>query len=258
MTALRVAADIVAAALGVNTWVSLILVPCFLVGAFAKHHSLVALAPVPLVILAVGVWRRSPLWLLLAYPAALLLPVAVDPRIAAEGNVGRLSLLISTLSLVGFLFGAAYLSSYAATVPAPAARRTLKRSLAAAQPSRWRRRRRMYVVFTVFSALFPAALLYQVAFNGTTRAFLAELYPEGRAPAMTALLLLGVLVLWLLLLGHVVIDPLRQHRTGDRDLVDELDRLRRDSRQASPRLSFYVGVVLALALMGLILSMRLG
>ncbi len=257
MTSLRVAADVVAAALGVNTWVSLVLVPALFVGAFTRQPALWALAPLPLVLLGVGVTRRSPLWLLLAFPASLLLPVALDPRIVAEGNATPLPLLVSAVSLVGFLFGAAYLSSYAAA-EAPAGRRTLKRSLAAAQPERWRRRRRMYVALTVFTAVFPAVLFYKIVLHRETRAFLAELYPGERASAMLALLLVGALALWLVLLLHVVVGPLQKHRTGDKDLVADLDRLRHDTRQGAPRLSFYVGVVLALALMALILSMRLG
>lgn len=257
MTTLRLAADTTAAALGVNTWLSLVFIPSLVTGAMSRHPALWAIAPLPLVLLFFGVIRRSPLWLLLAYPASLLLPVAVDPRIASEGNAGRLSLIVSALSLVGFLFGAAYLSSYAAAEP-PAGRRTLRSSLAASQPARWRRRRRVYIMLTAVAAIFPTALLYEVGLSRDTAGFLAELYPGDRAPAMRAMLLVGVLLMWLILLSHAVIDPLRRHRTGDKELVHELDRLRKDARQGTPRLSFYVGVVFALALMALILVMRFG
>ena len=257
MTPLRLAADVVSTALGVNVWLSLVLVPSIFAGAFTRHPTLLAVAPLPLVALGAGVTKRSPVWLLLAFPASLLLPVAIDPRIAAEGQAGRLALLISAASFVGFLFGAAYLTSYAASQP-PAGRRTLARSLAARQPSRWRRRRRMYIAFTVLSAIFPAALLYNLVFSSRTREYLVKLYPEERAPAMMALILVGILGLWMALLGHAIVDPLRRHRTGDRELVHELARLRHDARHGAPRLSFYVGVIMALALMAVILAMKLG
>ena len=185
-----------------------------------------------------------------------LLPACYGAR-PGDGNAGRVPLLISTISLVGFLFGAAYLSSYAATQP-PAARRTLKRSLAAAQPARWRRRRRIYIVLTAFSALFPAALLYRAALDPQSRAFFLELYPGDRGPAMIALTLAGILALWLTLWNHAVIGPLRRHRTGDKELVAELDRLRQDARKGSPHASFYVAVVIALVLMAVLLVTRLG
>jgi hypothetical protein len=253
---LRIAADAVCAALGVNLWVCLVLVPGLVAGAFTRHPALAVMAPLPLAVLGVGVARRSPVWLLLAYPAVLLLPVAADPRIAAEGNTGALPVIIAALSLVGFLFGGAYLTSWAAVQP-PAGRRRLASSVVASQPARWQRRRRLYIALTVLTAIFPAALLYKATFDRDTRAYLVELYPGARAADMVAVLDLGVVVLWLALLGFAFVGPLRHHRTGDRELMAELDRLRRDARHGAPRLSFYVGVVVALALMAVLVYMRM-
>src|SRR5262249_53998452 len=101
------------------------------------------------------------------------------------------------------------------------------------------------------------ALLYKATFDRDTRAYLAELYPGERAADMVALFDLGVVVLWLALLAFAFVGPLRKHRTGDRELTAELDRLRRDARQGTPRLSFYVGVVVALALMAVLVYMRM-
>ena len=65
---------------------------------------------------------------------------------------------------------------------------------------------------------------------------------------MLTVILFAALAIWLLVWWTAFVGPLRQHRTGDRELVAELDRLRADLRHATPRLGFYIGVVAALAL----------
>lgn len=111
--------------------------------------------------------------------------------------------------------------------------------------------------------LYPAVLLHKVVFDGDTRALLLESFPTeralgDRAQAMLALLLVGALALWLALFASAFVGPLRRHRTGDKELVAELERLRHDARQTSPRVSFYVAVVVALALMALLVTTRMG
>jgi multisubunit Na+/H+ antiporter MnhB subunit len=96
-----------------------------------------------------------------------------------------------------------------------------------------------------------------VALSPTTRAYLAESYPDERMPSIIALLLVGVLVLWLTVFAVAFVGPLRRHRTGDKELVATLEALRADARHPAPRLGFYVGVVAALALMALLVSMRI-
>jgi hypothetical protein len=262
---MRVAADALTAALGLNLWVSLSLVPGMVAGAFSRSGALAVLAPVPLLFLAVGVIRRSPMWLLLAYPTALLLPVAVDARIASSIASGPVVLSLTALSLVGFLFGGAYLTTRGAAGEAtPGARsRRLGGSLEAEAPVRWQRRRRIYLALAILSAVFPAMLLYRIGLDADTRAFLLESFPDEHAPGDRAASLLAVMLLagvgvWLVLWDRAFVGPLRHHRTGDKELVAELDRLRHDARQATPRLGFYVGVVVALALMALLVFMRLG
>jgi hypothetical protein len=258
------AADLVAAALGVNVWVSLVLVPSFVAGAFTRHVAAAIVAPLPLFALAVGVTRRSPAWLLLVYPAALLLPVAVDARVASASAASPLALVLTALSLAGYLLGAAYLSSVAAGgEPRLGRTRRLAGALGAKGPPRWQRRRRIYAALTALSIVVPLVLLYKIAFDPVTRALLAEGFPTDRAEgdrvqAMLALMLLGFLALWMLLFATAFVGPLRRHRTGDKDLVADLERLRSDVRQTSPRLRFYVAVVVALGLMGLLVTTSLG
>ena len=61
---------------------------------------------------------------------------------------------------------------------------------------------------------------------------------------------------WVLLYFTIFLGILRPHRTGDRDLIADLARLKRESRRARPRPIFYVGVVAALAFMVLLLVSR--
>jgi hypothetical protein len=152
------------------------------------------LAPVPLLFLAVGVLRRSPMWLLLAYPTALLLPVAVDARIASSIASGAGGALAHRRHLVGFLRGGAYLTRRAAPrEPAPGTRsRRLGGSLEAQAPWRWQRRRRVYAALAILSAVFPAVLLYRIGIDDATRAptssraFPDEQVPGDRAAALMA------------------------------------------------------------------------
>jgi len=262
---MRLAADALTAALGMNLWVSLALVPGMVAGAFSRNGALAVLAPVPLLFLAVGVLRRSPMWLLLAYPTALLLPVAVDARIASSIAYGPVVLSLTAASLVGFLLGGAYLTTRSATgEPAPGTRsRRLGGSLEAQAPVRWQRRRRVYAALAILSAVFPAVLLYRIGIDADTRAYLLESFPDeqvpgDRAAALMAVLLLAGLAVWLFIWDRAFVGPLRHHRTGDKELTAELDRLRHDARQATPRLTFYIGVVVALGLMALLVSLRVG
>ncbi len=257
--ALRIAADIVTAALGLNLWVSFVLVPGLFIGSFARVHAFLWVAPVPLAALAVGIARRSPLWLLLAYPATLLVPVALDPRTVSESAQSPLAFVIIAVSLVGFFLGSAYLTAIGrgpdGVVPVAKTRR-LGASLETKNPARWRRRRRIYVGLGMLSAVFPAALVFEIDFLPETRAYLAELYPGDRVASMMALLNLGALVLWLAVFAIGFVGPLRHHRTGDQALVAGLERLRAEAHKATPRLAFYVGVVAALGLMAVLLYMR--
>jgi hypothetical protein len=258
---LRLAADAVTAALGLNLWLMLVLVPGLFLGLITNNwhghgRLFLVLAPVPLVVLALGIVRRSPMWLLLAYPATLLLPVGLDPRTVGENAQRPLVFVLVAASLVGFLLGAAYLTSGGGGVRAVGRTRRLGASLGNKNPARWRRRRRIYTGLGVLSMLFPAALLYQTGFAPSTRAFLAQMYPGDRQPTMLALLELGALLLWLAAFAIGFVGPLRHHRTGDKELVAELNALRAAARRPIPTLGFYVAVVCALALMGFLLYLR--
>ncbi len=249
----RAFADLVAAALGINVWVSVALLRGF---SWASVSPLAALcAGIPVLALAAGLWRRNEVVLLLGFPLALLVPAGVYPDIVEPHVYGPVRFTVVAISLVGYLLGASFLSSF--SEPPPPER--VRPLASAAQPvaARWRRRFRVYAGLTALSVVFPAALIYAVNFDRANGAFLRELYP-GKSHPFQTLLNLGALGLWLALYSGVFLGALRPHRTGDQDLSDSLAMLADEARRGKPRPAFYVGVALALALMTALIALRYG
>jgi hypothetical protein len=96
----RTFADAVAMALGLNVWISVVLLPGVFVGAWASGASLAA-AVLPVIVLGLGLWRRSDTILLLGYPSALLVPAAFYPDIVATHVYGPVRFLI--VAIIGQL-----------------------------------------------------------------------------------------------------------------------------------------------------------
>jgi hypothetical protein len=250
----RAFADAVAGALGVNLWVSLVLLPGLVAGALHTLPEQLA-AVIPLGVLGLGVWRRSELILLLAYPSSLLVPLALAPEMANVHIYGPVRFAIVAVGLVGYLFGASIFTSFREPPP-PIGRRPLA-SASRPVPPRWRRRFRIYAALTGLSLVFPLVLLYTINFDDTAREFMLRRYP-GRVNALTTVMNLGALSFWVLAYFWFFLGVLRPHRTGDRDLVADLERLRRQSGRARPRPQFYLGVACALLLMITLLVLRQG
>jgi len=252
---LRLSADVVVLALGLNVWLSLVLLPAAFVGSFRALPIYWVAAPLPLAPLLWGLLRRSAPWLLLGFPATLLLPVALDTKALTENAQSAPLFILCAVSLLGFLFGASYLTSLEGGAPTGAERARKLTSTEQMAP-RWRRRQRLYVALASLSAIFPLYLLYRVHFDPTARTFLHELYP-GRTAPLLAVLDVGVLLAWGALYWIAFLGPLWQHRTGDRGLTRRLEQLRQEARSATPRLVFYVAVLVALGFMAILLWMRL-
>jgi len=248
----RAFADTVAALLGVNVWISVVLLPGLFVGAWGSTATVFA-ALLPLPVLAAGMWRRSELMLLLAYPSALLIPVAVAPEIVSSHVYGPVRFAIVAVGVVSYLFGASFFTSF--YEPSPPENTRPLTSSRYPTPARWQRRFRIYRVLAVLSAAFPLILIYAVNFDDTNRAFLRQMFP-GRVASMTTFLNLGVVGAWLLLYFYMFLGILKPHRTGDRDLVVELSRIRGEAKRGRPRPIFYVGVVGALGFMLLLMLSR--
>jgi hypothetical protein len=250
----RAFADAVALALGLNLWVQLVLLPGLVAGALGSGPGQLA-AMLPLVVLGAGVWWRSELVLLLGVPSSLVLPIALAPEMANVHVYGPIRFAIVAVALVCYLFGASLFTSFREPPP-PLSHRPLA-SASRPVPARWRRRFRIYAVLTALSAVVPLVLLYTINFDGEVRAFLATRY-AGRVAGLTTVMNLGAIAFWVLLYLWFFLGVLRPHRTGDRELLASLERLRREARGGRPRPHFYLGVGLALGLMALLLLMRHG
>ena len=250
----RTFADAVALALGANLWVALVLLPGLVSGALHSGPAQLT-AVLPLVVLGIGVWRRSDLVLLFGYPSALLIPVAFAPGMANVHVYGPIRFAIVAVGLIGYLLGASVFTSFREPPP-PLAERPLT-SAARPMAARWRRRFRIYAALAAMSAVFPVILLYTINFDGEVRELLKVKYP-GRVAALSTVMNLGAIGFWVAIYAGFFLGVLRRHRTGDRDLVSTLERLKRDSRRARPRPQFYLGVAVALGLMLVLLLMRGG
>jgi hypothetical protein len=248
----RTFADAVALALGINLWVSLVLLPGMVSGALAGGGAQAA-ALLPVAVLAFGVWRRSESVLLFGVPATLLVPVAFAPEMVNVHVYGPVRFGLVAAGLVGYLFGASIFTSFREPPP-PLSRRPLG-SAGKPVPQRWRRRFRVYNGLALLSAVYPMVLLYTINFDQTTREFMATRYPN-RAHALSAVMNLGAVAFWVLLFALFFLGVLRPHRTGDRDMLAELEELRRQIKRGRPRPHFYVGVATALVLMFALLLMR--
>jgi hypothetical protein len=248
----RTFADAVAAALGVNVWVALVLLPALYGGALASRLA-IALCALPLAVLAVGVVRRSEAVLLFGFPSVLLLPLATAPEAAQLHTQDPLRFALVAVGLVAYLFGASVFTSFH-EAPTPASIRPLA-SASRPVPLRWQRRFRVYAALAVLSLVFPLVLLGTIHFAPGPRRFLAERYAD-RVPESLILFDLAAIGAWLVFYAVFFLDILRGHRTGDRPLQGELARLAERARRPRPGLTFYLGVIAAIALMTLLVLLR--
>lgn len=248
----RTFADAVAVALGINVWVSLLVVPGIFIGAF-NNPLFVFLTILPLVVLSIGLFNRSESLLLLGFPIALLLPAAAEPTLFDEGVFGPVRFTLIAVGLAAYMFGASVFTFF--HEPDPPERVRPLASAARPVPSRWRRRFRVYTGLAILAVIFPSVLLGKLLFDESNREFLRTVY-SGRAELVSALFCLLTLAAWTLIYRVFFYGALKNHRTGDRDLLTDLALLRRRSRRGRPGVPFYVGVVFALGLMFVLLALR--
>ena len=248
----RAFADAVALALGVNIWISVVVLPGLFVGSWRTSTD-IAIASAPLLMLGFGIWRRSDTALLLLFPSALMVPIAMAPQMVATQVYGPVRFMVVAVGLVAYLFGVSFFSSFYEPDP-PENSRNLASSRRPV-PVRWRRRFRMYRSLAILSLVFPATLLYTANFDSTSKAFLEQMFP-GRVPHMTTVVNLAALGLWVMLFIYAFLGVLRPHRTGDRILVADLGRMRADARRGKLKPSFYVGVLCSVGFMLLLLFGR--
>jgi hypothetical protein len=248
----RAFADLVAFALGVNVWISIVVLPAAFVGAL-HGQTRMAVAALPVVVLLLGLLKRSEILLLGLFPAATLVPIAVSPPMASAHVYGPIRFAVVALGLVAYLLGVSYFTSFHEP-PAPISVRKLT-SAQSGSPLRWRRRERVYWHLFWLSIVFPGTLLWLANFDGEIQADLEGMYP-GRVALMTTMIDVGVVALWILLYLTMFLGVMRPHRTGDRDLVTRLALARAEASVGRPRARFYLGVAAALVFMALLVVLR--
>jgi hypothetical protein len=248
----RAFADVVAVVLGFNVWVSLILVPGLFIGAY-RSPLFISLSVIPLGLLILGLFRRSESLLLLGFPIGLLLPAAAEPALFDEEVFGQLRFILVAAGLVAYMFGASVFTFF--HEPDTPANTRMLSSASRPTPVRWQRRFRVYNYLAAIAAVYPVVLIGTLLFWDEGREFMRNVYP-GRAEVMAALFCLLILAIWTLLYYFFFFGALKNHRTGDRDLLTDLALLKRSARRGKPGLAFYAGVVVALSLMFLLLAIR--
>jgi hypothetical protein len=245
-------ADVVAFALGTNVWISIVILPAVFVGALHGAGRILA-AALPFAVLIAGLARRSEAVLLGLFPAAILVPVALQPQMASSYVYGPIRFTLVAIGVVAYLFGVSFFTTWHEP-PAPRSIRGLT-SAQTGPAERWQRRERVYWGLTGMSLVIPTVLIAWVNFDSTIQDYIGEMYP-GRVALMTTALTAGAIVLWLAIYHYAFLGVLRPHRTGDRDLVAALAQARADAKSGKPRRRFYVSVALALAAMATLILLR--
>jgi hypothetical protein len=248
----RTFADVVAFTLGINVWVSIVILPAAFVGAL-RSGSMILAALVPFVTLLIGLLRRSELVLLGLFPSALLLPISLQPQLASSYVYGPIRFTLVGLGVIAYLFGVSFFTTFHEP-PAPRSIRPLS-SAQQGPAERWRRRERVYWILTAMSLVIPTVLIAWVNFDQSVADFLGEMYP-GRVALMTTALTAGAIVLWLAIYHYAFLGALRPHRTGDRDLVATFAQARADAKAGKPRARFYLAVGVALGAMLMLILLR--
>ncbi len=245
-------ADVVAFTLGVNVWISIVILPAIFVDALHGKGKILG-AALPLGMLLLGLARRSETILLGLFPAALLIPVALAPQIASSHVYGPIRFALVAIGVVAYLFSVSFFTTF----HEPAQPRSVRglSSAASGPAERWRRRERVYWMLVGMSLVIPMTLIAWVNFDPAIEDFLGEMYP-GRVALMTTALTAGAIVLWLGIFHYAFLGVLRPHRTGDRDLIVTLAQARTDAKTGKPRVRFYLSVAIALGAMATLILIR--
>lgn len=243
--------DLAILALGLNIWLTFLLLPVTHLDRPASRTTLVLVAAAPLVLL-IGAALRSPALLLAAFPLALVIPAALSPQLVGVNIYTAWTFVLVAASFLAYLLGALYVLHSLGRPQVPPEGLDLG---PATYTDHWRRRLRMYRWLAGLAAVFPAVLIYTLFLHPGVRADLRAHYPARAAEASTFFGVLG-LALWLVIFFAELWAPLRAHTRGDPQLRRDLERLRRAARRGRPRPSFYIYVALALGLMAAVLLSR--
>jgi hypothetical protein len=247
------APQLLATALGVNLWLTLLVVPAlYLRAAAASTGVLVAVCALALALLVTGILRRSLLLLVLLFPVSLTLGPLLEPALAGPSVYTPATLLPCAAALLLHLGGALWLGSTVGTPAAPARVKAVAAPLQAPVSSR---RFRLYRALAILAALFPAALLAAVHYRPGAAADLTHAFGSS-APVAAALITLAALALWVGLFLVYFVRTLAVHLDGDRVTMAENIEVRRRLVTRRPRLTLYLTMLVALALMAALFALR--
>jgi hypothetical protein len=247
------APQLLAAALGVNLWLTILVVPSlYLRASAASAGLLVVLCALALALLVVGVaWRRGAL-LLLAFPLSLALGPLVEPALAGPSVYTPWTVLPCAAALLFYLGAALWLCSTAATPAAPVRQKVVATPLQAPVSAR---RFRLYRALAVLAAVFPAALLVAVHYRPGAAADLEHAFGTS-APVAATLVTLLALALWVGLFFVYFVRTLSVHLDGDRVTLAENIEIRRRLVARRPGIALYLTMLLGLALMAAFVALR--
>ena len=228
---------------GLNLWLVATVLPTLVglpdapplpTGALAGL-GLAAIATV--LVLALGIRRRSDLVLLGLVPALAMLPAAV----ASAGQKPLWApppLWALVVSLLTYL-AVTCRELRPATVPG-----TSQPKVPKMVGRKWARRERIYRAMAVGAAVFPSVLIWQL--NGRTIRHELEATFVGHAGGVRALLVVGVALVSLTAQRVGLLSPLQHHLELDPRMRAEVSELRRVAERGRPRVQFYVWVAVAL------------
>jgi hypothetical protein len=172
--------------LGINAWGALLAVPAWHLKLWGKGLLWGPLL-LPLLVLVLSILRSHQVGLLFLFPAALLLPAAIVPRLTGVNVYITSTFLITVLSLSAYLLGAAAATRDGGITP----RAVEVRALVGKEiPARWRRRLRIIMVFAALTVVVPTMLLSLS--NGTSGGALIAEEPLQPMIVNAAAFLLGL------------------------------------------------------------------
>jgi hypothetical protein len=244
--------QLLAAALGVNLWATMVLVPALYLRASARSGValwlLCALGP-PL--LAAGVARRSRWLLLFVFPAALVAAPAFEPALAGPSVYTPAALLPCVAALLLHFAGALLLLADAGAPPPPLTVRPVEQT---ATTARARRHLRVYRGGAIAAAALLLVMLAAVHGRPGAAADLARSFGPD-VQAATTVMDLCVVGLWVGLFLVYFVAPLGLHLDGDKvTLAENLAAAQRLRRRPGPAL--YVLMALTLGLLASLWALR--
>lgn len=255
------------ALLGINLWLTALVVPLWLAGGHAALWVWLALPLSPLLL----IFRRAggrgdgrtppiheewpdllaPLRLLCIVPLCALVPGA-EIALGPDARTPRGALFLQAAALLTYLaVQSSHLTRRGAGTTSSRSPGSITTPLVAQEvPRRWLRRIVIYRSLLGYAALLPLLLLYALTQHPPIQRALRLSFPEPTQLSAVQAAACGALGLLLVVLFHgALLAPLRVHLEHDRAVTAELLALRQLARRGRPRPQFYLALVLSLASM---------